>query len=660
MKIQLKQMCLVFFIALAGCTLRNQISYLKLPALVSDNMVLQQNTIVNVWGWTNPGQKVFVKTGWNAVIYKTRADKTGRFNVRVETIEAGGPYTLSINADTLIELKNIMLGEVWVCSGQSNMEFRLNSEKSAKVEIPVANYPRIRLFTVERRIARSPVDDCNGKWQECSPETVSEFSAVAYFFGKKLYENLNVPIGLIHASWGGTPSEAWTSKEALEKFKNFEPVLASLYSDENMHKSQAEVDKLTDSIETANTNAFDFANTDNLGKREHWMNPEFNDNEWPEIKNPSEWSTHPEIGILEGVMWMRKTIKIPSGWAGKDLILKLGPIDEMDETYCNGELVGASDSISNWNKPRVYLVPGRIITGNFVTVAVRALNTVTEGGFIGKPKEMGLSLKNSIDKQTISLTGNWRYKIAYRIISLPPISNPSTPTYLFNGMIHPILPMVIKGAIWYQGESNVGRADEYQEIFPAMIQDWRNLWGIGNFPFYYVQIAPYDYGKKNIGVELREAQLLSLKKVSNSGMVVTLDIGNPKNIHPTNKNDVGYRLALWALNKDYGFKLIPSGPLYKNIDTVADSIKVNFDYASNGLFCKGDQLTNFEISGNDIIFHKAKARIEGNSVMVWNDSINSPVEVRFGWSNTAEPNLFNTEGLPASSFSSVFTQGKAN
>jgi sialate O-acetylesterase len=644
---------LISLLLFAGCSIGNRKPYLKLPALINTNMVLQQKTTINIWGWTNPGQKVIVNTSWNNKRYTTQANNTGKFNVEVKTIDAGGPYMLSIDADTLVELKNIMLGEVWVCSGQSNMEFPLASAKSADTEIPMSNYPKIRLFTVERTIAPLPVADCNGSWQECTPETAKHFSAVGYFFGKDLYENLKVPIGLIHASWGGTPSEAWTSQETLKKINEFSKILEKLNSDNKSTLSLTQINKLTDSIKTINAKAFDFNNSENIGKKEHWMAPDYNDQDWPEIESPSEWSTHPEIGILEGVMWMRKKINIPTTWIGQDLNLELGAIDEMDETYCNGIVVGSNNLVSNWNKPRKYQIPAKAVTSNTLTIAVRVLNSVTEGGVIGNPNELKISpLKSDIRNKQISLAGTWKYKIEFHILPLPPITNPNTPTYLYNGMIHPLLPMVIKGVIWYQGESNVAKANQYKYSFPALINDWRSNWGIGEFPFYFVQIAPFDYGKKYIGAELREAQRLTQIAVPNTGMVVTLDIGNPENIHPTNKHDVGKRLSLWALNKNYGFKLVPSGPLYSHFDILNKTIKVHFNYASQGLMCKDKQLTSFEIAGKDHQFHDAKARIEGQSVIVWSDSVSEPAAVRFGWSNTAEPNLFNAEGLPASSFNS--------
>lgn len=643
---------LVLAALLMSCAQHQQSAKLDLPSLVGDNMVLQQNTEVNIWGWTNPKQKVKVKASWDSGTYSAKADTDGKFVVKVPTVEAGGPYVITIDADTLVALKNIMLGEVWVCSGQSNMEFSLARAESAATEIPQANFPKIRLFTVERTIAPYPLSDCSGEWEECTPETAPRFSAVGYFFGKDLNQKLNVPVGLIHTSWGGTLSEAWTSKEGLEPFDYFKLTLQKLYGNPEENKDMADAFRRADSINAVTNRFFDFMDPNNPGKKGQWMSPGFDDAAWPELECPSEWSTHPEIGIMEGVMWMRKTVDIPADWNGKSLVLELGPVDEMDETWFNGELVGSNDIVDNWNKPRVYEVPAKLVKGNKASIVVRALNKVTEGGFIGKPEQMKLSVKNSGGQQKVSLAGNWKYDITYRMPNLPPLSNPNTPTYLFNGMLHPLIPMTIKGAIWYQGEANVSRAVQYRKLFPAMIQDWRKQWGIGDFPFYFVQLAPYNYGKEYTGAELREAQFMTLSKLPNTGMAVTLDIGNPVDIHPTNKRDVGHRLALWALNRDYGIDVVPSGPLYKNFEVVNSTIKVNFNYAENGLVCKGDSLIDFEIAGNEQVYVPAKAKIEGNSVIVWNDEVMIPVAVRYGWTNTAEPNLFNAEGLPASSFCS--------
>ncbi len=435
----------------------------KLPKILGDNMVLQQQAEARIWGWADPGEEVAVQLGDQKGTAK--ADEQGRWLVKVRTPAAGGPYEVTvIGKNNQITLRNVLVGEVWVASGQSNMQWPVSRSDNAQQEIAAAKYPQIRLFTVARKVSDKPLDDCEGRWEECSPETVADFSAVAYFFGRHLHKELNVPVGLINSSWGGTICEAWTSPEALRSDEDFRPIL---------------------------------------------------------------------------------------------------------------------DRAKEFN-----------------------------------PK------------------------------------NPNQPSVLFHGMIHPLLPFVIRGAIWYQGESNVGRAAQYKKLFPTMIRDWRTHWGIGDFPFYYVQLAPFRYGNRAYPEclpELWEAQLQTLS-LPNTGMAVTTDIGNIKDIHPTNKQEVGRRLALWALANIHGKQVVYSGPLYESCTVEGNTIRIKFRHAEDGLVCKGDRLTHFTIAGEDQKFVPAEAVIDGSTVVVSSPQVAKPVAVRFAWEETAEPNLFNKAGLPASPF----------
>jgi len=434
----------------------------KLPKILGDNMVLQQQTEVRIWGWADPEEEVTVQ--FQDQKASTKADAQGRWLVKLRTPEAGGPYELAVaGKNNRLTLRNVLVGEVWVGSGQSNMEWPVSRSDNAQEEIAAAKYPKIRLFSVAHKISDKPLDDCEGAWVECSPETVPGFSAVAYFFGRHLHKELGVPVGLINSSWGGTICEAWTSREALQADEDFKPIL-------------------------------------DRGKQ---FNPK----------------------------------------------------------------------------------------------------------------------------------------------------NPNQPSVLFNAMIHPILPFVIRGALWYQGESNVGRAAQYKKLFPTMIQDWRKAWQVGDFPFYYVQLAPFRYGEAQPEclAELWEAQLQTLR-LPNTGMAVITDIGNIKDIHPTNKQEVGRRLALWALAKIHGKQVVYSGPLYESAVVEGNKIRIKFQHADDGLVCKGDRLTHFTIAGEDKKFVPAEAVIDGSTVVVSSPQVDKPVAVRFGWEDTAEPNLFNKAGLPASPF----------
>jgi sialate O-acetylesterase len=621
---------------------------LRLPAILGDHMVLQQNTMVNLWGWAAPGDSIEILTGWNEYSYQTKAGTDGRWQIIIQTGPAGGPYEISFRSDTTIVLKDILLGEVWICSGQSNMEWTLSRAQSAQVEVPAADHPDMRLFTVEKRIASRPKEDVIGSWERCSPETAGHFSAVGYFFGKNIHEALGFPVGLINTSWGGTPSEAWTSRETLQNFDYFHVELEKLY---NTPVDVLEItERERDSIKNLIQREKDFLNPGNIGMREGWMRPDYDDSGWMEVQCPAEWTTVPEIGILEGVAWMRTRFAVPESWLGKDLMLELGPIDEMDATYLNGRRVGSSTSVDDWDKARSYRIPGKYVTEKEFVLAIRIVNTVSEGGIFGNAAQLRIYPPDEKTAEPVLLAGKWKFRIAYNFPELPQMANPKTPTVLYNGMVHPLMKMTIRGVIWYQGEDNVGRAFQYREIFPAMIRDWRTTWGEGDFPFYFVQLAPFKYGKEFTGAELREAQFLTLSKVKNTGMAVILDIGNPRNIHPTNKRDVGKRLALWALAKDYGKDLVYSGPLYRGQQIEGNSIRIFFDHTGSGLIWRDGLPTHFEIAGADGVYLPALAVIDGHTVLVSNPGIQTPVAVRYGWRNTDEPNLFNSAGLPASSF----------
>jgi sialate O-acetylesterase len=609
----------------------------KLPAIVSDNMVLQQKSNANLWGWADPGEKVTVKASWQRFFGKsTKADKDGNWKLSIKTPKAGGPYKITIKAGNAITLDNILIGEVWICSGQSNMEFGITKLDNAAEEIAKANYPNIRLFDVPMSASASPKTDVTGKWLECSPETVktcgthSGFSGVAYHFGRKLHKDLNVPIGLVTTNWGGTPAKSWTSGQMLLTMPDFAETVKQL-NDYDKRLAQWR------------TKMKDFG----PGTKGKWFESELDQAAWKTIKMPKRFEAT-EIGNFDGMVWFRKTIELGDDMAGKDMSVSLGAIDDLDITYFNGKKIGA---MSVWNQARNYKIPGELVRAGKNTIAIRVHDVGGGGGFAGTAEQMYIQLG---DKK-ISIAGNWLYKVAIAQASIPkqptPLSavNKWTPTSLYNAMIHPLLPLRIKGAIWYQGENDVPIAKQYQTLFPNMIKSWRNAWEIGNFPFYYVQIAPFKYRKDN-SAYLREAQMMTLS-TPNVGMAVTMDIGNIHDIHPKNKMDVGERLALWALAKDYGQKdIVFSGPVYKSMEIEGNKIRLSFDYIGSGLMANGGDLTHFKIAGADKQFIDAIAVIDGDTIVVASDKVTNPAAVRFAFTNTAEPNLCNKEGLPASSF----------
>ncbi|MGS2741272.1 sialate O-acetylesterase [Sinomicrobium sp. M5D2P17] len=470
---------------------------IRLPALVGDHMVLQQQAEINIWGWANPGEEVTIAPGWQKELIRTTADAQGNWKIPVSTPKAGGPYTILLQGENKITLSDVLIGEVWICSGQSNMHMPVGKyEKTWKTgvlnyqkEVKEANYPLIRLFTVALKTSDSLRTDVEGKWQACSPESIYDFSAVGYFFGREIYKTQNVPVGLITSAWGGTPAEAWTKREVLEKDPDFVPIL-----------------------------------------------------------------------------------------------------DRYRETY-NNYKAALKEYESQKHK-----------AGNDVSETLK------------KPKSPQYS---------------------------------KSPSLIYNAMVYPLLNYTIQGVIWYQGESNAERAYQYRKLFPAMIKNWRNDWKQNDFPFYFVQIAPH----RGQNPEIREAQLLSMKSVPNTGMVVLTDAGNATNIHPLNKQVVGERLGLWARSKTYGEKgLVYSGPIYTHMEKEPGKIRLHLDHTGSGLICKGDSLTYFTIAGKNKEFLTAEAKIEGSTIVVSNPKIKDPVAVRFGWENIPEHNLFNEEGLPASPF----------
>lgn len=633
----------------------------RLPALIADYMVLQQGMDAHLWGWAEPGEKIRVKGSWQTAERSTVADKEGKWKVALDTPQAGGPYKIEIKTDeNAITVDNVMVGEVWVCSGQSNMQMSLmengNWHKGVcnyQSEIAAADYPDIRLFTVKPKISTIPLDNCEGAWSQCSPETVAGFSATAYFFAREVYHKTKTPIGLIHTSWGGTPAESWTSRPTLESLKTYKQQL------EKVPVSVIDTAAIDTAAYQKNMTEWETKRysmeKDNQGFGKGYANLEFHADDWKTMSLPTAWESLGDDMNINGVVWFRKEINLPPSWAGKDLALSLGPIEDCDVTYFNGQKVGSIsyETENYWQVERRYKVRGSLVREGKNIIAVRVFDDRGEGGLNGKKEQLNVGLVGTED--SISLAGDWKYKVE-SILDTEPVQpvqpiNQDSPTVLYNAMIHPLIPYRIRGAIWYQGESNHTMGHAYRTLFPAMIQNWRDAWGQGNFPFYYVQIAPFKYIEPMSAPFLREAQLMTLS-LPNTGMVVTTDITDDVgDVHPRNKQDVGKRLALWALAKTYNEKqIVYSGPLYRSMRIKGDTIRIQFDHTGSGLVVRGNELTHFVIAGKDEHFRRAKAVIEGDTVVVSSDKVKKPAAVRFGWSNTAVPNLFNKEGLPASPF----------
>ena len=633
-------------------TLPPLFSKITLPELFSDNMVLQQQTDAPIWGKATPKKTVTVHTSWNNQTYSTQADENGKWQLKVKTPQAGGPYTITISGEKKLTLNNVLIGEVWICSGQSNMEMEvagfgkvLNHEQ----EILAANYPNIRLLHVEKNTSPQPLEGfkTRDKWQICSPATIADFSAVGYFFGRNLFQQLNIPIGLISTSWGGTVAEAWTSGESLELMPDFKKEVQTIKSrsmDEAIAAYEKEK-KQWDSLVSFEDKGFSFLSA--------WADARFDVSTWSNMQLPNLWE-NAGLPDFDGTVWFRKTIDIPGEWQGKELQLRLAMVDDEDITYFNGIQIGAT---SGHNVKRIYTIPGKLVKAGKSTIIVRVSDTGGGGGIYGGQKEMDLSLSKNAQSTIIPLAGNWQYFTGLNYSKFPkaprfPKNEPNIPTVLYNAMIHPLVPFSIKGAIWYQGESNADKSAQYRDLFPLMIHDWRKQWN-SDFPFYFVQLANYMEEKPEPQHSnwplLREAQLQTLR-LDNTGMAVTIDIGDAQDIHPRNKQDVGKRLALNALAKTYGKQIIYSGPIFDSYQLEGDKIRIRFQHA-DGLKAKTDnKLTGFAIAGPDHKFYWADAVIEGKDVVVSSSNVSFPVAVRYAWADNPVCNLYNSADLPASPF----------
>jgi len=628
--------------------------------LFTDNMVLQQKQGIPVWGSAEPGGEVTVIL--NDQEEKVIVDQDGKWRVNLSPISAGGPYELLIKGEKTTKIENVLVGEVWICSGQSNMEMPVSGDW-AKVlndsaEVANANYPNLRLFQVEKVMANTPQNNLESKgWKECSPGTVANFSAVAYFFGRYLQKELDVPFGLIQTAWGGTVVEAWTSGKALKKFDEFKDIVAYIENDksttdEKKALAKKKLNEWPDKIENILRSE---------GTLDHgYQNFNHDVKNWKSMKLPTVWEDH---GLdIDGVVWFSKEINIPASWKGEDLTLSLGGINDYDITWFNGKRVGRGVDV---DIQRVYNIPASLVKNGKNRIVVQILDIGNVGGLYGPAKNMKISSKSN----SISLAGSWKYKvdpIKIDISKLPekPDQNSGVnrPSVLYNAMIYPLLDYRIKGAIWYQGESNAERAYQYRDLFSTMIKDWRNDWGQGDFPFYFVQLANFkkieSQPVEDSWAELREAQNMALK-LPNTGVAVTIDIGNAKDIHPKNKQDVGKRLALNALANTYKKNIPFSGPMYKSMKIEGDRITIQFDHTDGGLSIKDDkELKGFAIAGKDKKFVWANAKIVGNEVIIWNSKIKDPLAVRYAWAANPVCNLYNKADLPASPFRTDDWKGK--
>ena len=621
----------------------------RLPAAVGSHMVLQQQTEVAIWGFAEAGEAVTVSASWAKEPWKTTAGADRRFKVMVRTPAAGGPFAIEVAGRNSIRVEDVLIGEVWLCGGQSNMEWAIaNGVLNGEKERAAANDPKIRLFDAPNRLSSRPEDDCGGAWTACTSETVNNFSCVGYFFARELRRELDVPVGLIGVNWGGTPAEAWISEQGLAPFPQYKPALADLAATRTKAAG-------ADSFAARMARWWTALDELDLGTKNGWAAPAFDDAGWETATVPGEWGG--ALQNFDGIGWYRRAIELPPDLAGQELEVDLGAIDDMDQLYLDGAKTGATETPEHWNDARHYKIDAAKATAGRHVLAIRVVDTGGRGGILGKPEELRIS--GADGGAPLPLAGEWKFRIgldAKRFPSLPGLPqglNPNVPSVLFNGLVNPVAPFGIRGALWYQGESNRGGAAEYADLMAALIADWRARFGRPNFPFFFVQIAPFDYDStRTATAELRQAQFETLR-VHDTGMVVTMDIGDPKDIHPKNKQEVGRRLSLWALAKCYGRSgLECSGPLFESMQVDGKAIRVRFSHGA-GLTSKDGPPRLFEVAGADGKFYEATAAIDGETVVTSSPKVKEPKEARFAFTDSGAVNLFNGAGLPASPFCKI-------
>lgn len=618
---------------------------ITLPRLVRDSMVLQREAPVKIWGWATPGEKVSIQFNGRQLNTRTAAD--GKWQVKLPPMKAGGPYTMQLKGNNRIQLNDIWIGDVWVCAGQSNMVHQLQlHEETYTADIAAAQFPQIRQFWVPTLTnLQQPQEQLPaGYWKTANPQDVKQFSAVAYFFALSLHRQYKVPIGIINTSVGGTPIEAWTSEEGLKAFPNITATI-------QQNKDTAYVNnrnRLAAAEATANRPARE---TDpGLTGPLPWYHADYTPKNWRTINIPGSWEDQ-GTRHFNGTIWYRREIEVSAAMAAQPAKLYLGRIVDADFVYINGRLAG---STSYQYPQRRYALPVGILKAGKNTITIRVISQSGKGGFV-PDKPYCIKAGNEI----IDLKGNWQYKVGDVYNNAPPrntlLSAQNQPTALFNAMVSPVINYAIKGIAWYQGESNAGNPGNYEALLKSFIADWRHQWQQGDIPFVYAQLPNFmevNYLPAESGwAQLREAQLHALQ-VPNTGMAVTMGLGEWNDIHPDNKKDVGLRLALAARHIAYNENLVYSGPLLRNAAVTGNTITLSFDHTGSGLTTSdGDAPGAFAIAGADKKFVWAQAAIVNNTVVVSSPKVPQPVYVRYAWAdNPDQPNLCNREGLPASPF----------
>lgn len=626
----------------------------RLPRLLSDGVILQRDVPARLWGWADEGETVTVYLG-SEVVGEAHA-QDGRWELRLPPQAAGGPHRLRFEGDNSVAVDDVWFGDVWIAAGQSNMELPvLRVRERYADEIADAYLPLVRQFKVPKGydFERPHEDIVGGGWVASTPESVLDFSAVAWFFATSIHARYGVPVGIVNSSYGGSPAEGWLSEEALADWPHYLEVARRLREDGYLDGLQA-----ADRAAAESWHAALDAADEGLRAGAGWAAANFDDSQWPTMQVPGFWADA-ALGAVHGAVWFRRTIELPAAAQGQPARLELGRIVDADTAWVNGVEVGQT---TYQYPPRRYEVPAGVLRAGTNSVAVRIVNREGRGGFIpDKPYRLASGAL------TVDLRGEWRYRLG------APAEPPPEPRFkdwlqplgFYNAMLAPLQRMTIKGVIWYQGESNVDRAAEYRTLFPAMIRAWRRQWGQGDFPFLFVQLAnflePGEEPAESQWAETREAQAMALGEPQ-TGMAVAIDAGEWNDIHPENKQAVGERLALAARKVAYGEQgLVHSGPVLKSVEAENGKLVLGFDHVGSGLEARGGPLEEFAVAGADGAWSRAQAQIRGERVIVWSASVPDPVRVRYAWAdNPAGANLCNREGLPAVPFQAGVTEPGAS
>lgn len=624
------------------CLLIAQLSLyanITLPRFFTDHMVLQRNQSIAVWGWAAPGEKIsltFVDQKKEVV-----ADKDGKWSLRFDPETAGGPYDLTIKGMNEIVLTDVMVGDVWICSGQSNMEWTVAQSMNAVEELSQADNPYIRHIKINHIVNSQPQDDAdNSGWKVSTPVNAGSFTAVGYFFAKRMFSETRVAQGLINSSWGGTNIETWISREGFESSDEFKDMIASM--------PQLSLDSLLIERQNAVWKRLELLQGKDFKDKpsSFFVDPGTTDDQWNNLNQPQIWEEQ-SLGEIDGIAWLRRTFSVNSLQAGKESVLHLSMIDDEDSTFLNGKFIGAT---TQWNAMRQYTIPAGLLKEGKNVIAIKVVDNGGGGGIWGKASD----LKLVTGPVELSLAGNWKcFVVSPKTGS---VEN-AFPSLLYNAMIHPLVPYGIKGFLWYQGESNASRAYQYRKAFPLLINDWRRKWNNEKLPFYFVQLATFSTeGNSNEGcpwAELREAQSMTLA-VPNTGICVTTDVGDPNDIHPLNKQDVGHRLAGMALHELFNQQIDCYSPSFNTLTVTGSKAVLSFKNEGKGLMIAGNQkaIGGFEIAGADKHFYPATATLDAeNKVTLTCKDVSIPVAVRFGWKGDASAcNLSGKNGLPVMPF----------